>query len=81
MPTISTEKAKLSDEINIVDLFVFSSLVKTKSDARRLIEQGGAFLEGEVVKDIKMNVALNDLLKDGVILRAGKKRIIRVLAF
>lgn len=81
MPTISIEKAKLSDEINIVDLFVFSSLVKTKSDARRLIEQGGAFLEGEVVKDIKMNVALNDLLKDGVILRAGKKRIIRVLAF
>ena len=81
MPTISVEKAKLSDEINIVDLFVFSSLVKTKSDARRLIEQGGAFLEGEVVKDIKMNVALNDLLKDGVILRAGKKRIIRVLAF
>jgi len=81
MPTISVEKAKLSDEINIVDLFVFSSLVQTKSDARRLIEQGGAFLEGEVVKDIKMNVALNDLLKDGVILRAGKKRIIRVLAF
>ena len=81
MPTISIEKAKLSDQINIVDLFVFSSLVKTKSDARRLIEQGGAFLEGEVVKDIKMNVALNDLLKDGVILRAGKKRIIRVLAF
>ena len=81
MPTISIEKAKLSDQINIVDLFVFSSLVQTKSDARRLIEQGGAFLEGEVVKDIKMNVALNDLLKDGVILRAGKKRIIRVLAF
>ena len=79
MPTISIEKAKLSDEINIVDLFVFSSLAKTKSDARRLIEQGGAFLEGEVIKDIKMNVALSDILKDGVVLRAGKKRIIRVL--
>ena len=81
MPTISIEKAKLSDEINIVDLFVFSSLAKTKSDARRLIEQGGAFLEGELVKDIKMTVALNDLLKDGIVLKAGKKRIIRVLAF
>lgn len=81
MPTISLEKAKLSDEINVVDLFVFSSLAKTKSDARRLIEQGGAFLDGDVVKDIKMNVALSVLLKDGVVLRAGKKRIIRVLAF
>ncbi|MGP1521026.1 MAG: tyrosine--tRNA ligase [Treponema sp.] len=81
MPTISLEKDKLSSEINIVDLFVFSSLAKTKSDARRLIEQGGAFLEGEVVKDIKMNVTLNTLLEDGIVLRAGKKRIIRVIAF
>ena len=79
MPTVSLEKSKLSDEINVVDLFVLSSLAKTKSDARRLIEQGGAFLEGEVIRDIKMNVALSDILKDGVVLRAGKKRIIRVL--
>lgn len=79
MPTVSLEKSKLSDEINVVDLFVLSSLAKTKSDARRLIEQGGALLEGEVIKDIKMNVALSDILKDGVVLRAGKKRIIRVL--
>ena len=78
MPTIFLKKNELSDKINIVDLFVFSSLVKTKSDARRLIEQGGAVLEGEVVKDIKMNVALADILKDGVVLKAGKKRIIRV---
>lgn len=78
MPTIFLEKKELSDKINIVDLFVLSSLVKTKSDARRLIEQGGAVLEGEVIKDIKMNVALSDILKDGVVLKAGKKRIIRV---
>ena len=78
MPTIFLEKKELSDKINIVDLFVLSSLVKTKSDARRLIEQGGAVLEGEVIKDIKMNVALSDVLKNGVVLKAGKKRIIRV---
>ena len=78
MPTIFLKKNELSDKINIVDLFVLSSLVKTKSDARRLIEQGGAVLEGEVVKDIKMNVALSDVLRDGVVLKAGKKRIIRV---
>ena len=79
MPTISLEKAKLTEKINIVDLFVLSSLVKTKSDARRLIEQGGAVLEGEVIKDIRMDVSLGDILKDGVVLKAGKKRIIRVL--
>ena len=78
MPTIFLKKNELSDKINIVDLFVLSSLVKTKSDARRLIEQGGAVLEGEVIKDIKMNVALSDVLRDGVVLKAGKKRIIRV---
>ena len=78
MPTIFLEKHTLSDEINIVDLFVFSSLAKTKSDARRLIEQGGAILDGEVIKDIKKNVALADILKNGVVLKAGKKRIIRV---
>ena len=80
MPKVSIERSVLKEEINVVDLFVLASLAKTKSEARRLIEQGGAFLDGSEIKDVKMMIKGENLLNNGVILRAGKKRIVRVIA-
>ena len=80
MPKCTINIEDFGTEVGIIDLFVLSSLAKTKSDARRLIEQGGAFLEGQAVKDIKATVSCSRIIKDGVVLRAGKKRIVRVVS-
>lgn len=79
MPTSSIDMAELAEDVPLVELFVLSSLAKTKSEARRLIEQGGAFLEGEVIKDIRATVKKMRLLDAGVVLRAGKKKIMRLI--
>ena len=80
MPTSYLNIEDLQSEVAVVDLFFLSSLVGSKSDARRLIEQGGAFLEGKEVRDVKMMIPKNILGGEGIVLRAGKKRIARLVA-
>ena len=80
LPTCVVDIEDFGDEVGIVDLFVVSALSKTKSEARRLVEQGGAFLEDEQVKDVKATILKDCLLNEGVVLRAGKKRIVRLVA-
>ena len=65
--------------INIVDLFVEAKLGNTKSEVRRLIQQGGASVNSNRVTDISRVVDISDLAdEDILLLRAGKKRFQRV---
>jgi tyrosyl-tRNA synthetase len=43
-PTVTLKKAKFELGYNVVDLFFDAGLCATKSDARRLVQQGGAFV-------------------------------------
>ena len=68
---------EMGDSTSLLGLFGDSGLCSTRSDARRLIEQGGAWLDGRVRTDIHEQIDLtgpNELL-----LRAGKKRYFRFL--
>jgi tyrosyl-tRNA synthetase len=53
-----------------VDLVMLTRLAASKSEARRLLEQGGVELDGHKLSDPKAAPAL----KDGLILRVGKKK-------
>ncbi|MDR2842659.1 MAG: tyrosine--tRNA ligase [Spirochaetaceae bacterium] len=82
MPSKTLPLKQFSAGYNIVDLFTDSMLCATKSEARRLVEQGGAFVSanGELsaVCDIK-EIITEKFIKDGeLILRAGKKRYCRI---
>ncbi|MDR1786200.1 MAG: tyrosine--tRNA ligase [Spirochaetaceae bacterium] len=67
------------------DLFVQAKLCATKSDCRRLIEQGGAFFTGgggaeQRISTVDFRFTEGDFASGEVILRAGKKKFCRVLA-
>ncbi|WP_427194383.1 tyrosine--tRNA ligase [Treponema denticola] len=80
MPTANLSLSKLNDGIGIIDLFAEAGLASTKSDARRLVEQGGAFINEEKISDIKALIGKEKLDKDKeMILRAGKKRFMRII--
>ena len=80
MPTVEMKRIVFEQGISIVDLFVQSGLCATKSDARRLIEQGGALVAGESMMDFKAVITAAALDKTGeLILRAGKKRFSRIV--
>jgi tyrosyl-tRNA synthetase len=72
MPTIELTENKL----NIVDLLVATNIVPSKSEARRLIEQGGISINQVKVTSLDIIV---DLEKE-VIVQKGKKTFIRVKA-
>lgn len=61
-------------EISILDLISHSGLVKSKSEARRLIEQGGVELDGAKKTDSKETLKF----KGGEVLKIGKKNFFRI---
>jgi tyrosyl-tRNA synthetase len=88
MPTAVLPLAKFEAGYNLVDLFTDARLAPTKSEARRLVQQGGAFvsLDGpaaplRAVTDVAALIWADALDGEGeLILRAGKKRFCRVVA-
>ena len=80
MPTVEMNRTVFEQGISIVDLYVQSGLCATKSDARRLIEQGGALVAGKSIIDFKAVITAAALDEAGeLILRAGKKRFSRIV--
>ncbi|TSC89996.1 MAG: tyrosyl-tRNA synthetase [Microgenomates group bacterium Gr01-1014_5] len=63
---------KLNGEENVVDILVNSGTVSSKSEARRLIEQGGIELDGTKVTDPTINLDASGTL------RIGKHRFLKV---
>ena len=81
MPTVELPRAKFDAGYPVLDLFVDTGLAQTKSEARRLVQQGGAFVAEEAWKDEKIPVGSGALGSDGeLVLRAGKKRFCRIVA-
>ena len=73
MPTTEISVSNLTDgQINMMDLMMKCGLVKTKSEARRLIMQNGVSVDN--VK-INMNTVMisEAQLKDGIVIKKGKK--------
>jgi len=73
MPTTELDESALTDgKIGIMDLLVVCGLAPTKSEARRLVQQGGVYVDEEKIAEINATVSA-DSLKNGVKIRKGKK--------
>ena len=73
MPTTEITADKLTDgRIGILNLMVACKLASSNKEARRLVEQGGVFLNDEKVAAATVQVTEEEL-KAGVKLRKGKK--------
>jgi tyrosyl-tRNA synthetase len=80
IPGVELDRGKFEAGYNVVDLFCDAALVPTKSEGRRLVQQGGAFVSGpggdlKAVSGIEALIGADRLDSRGeLILRAGKKR-------
>ena len=73
MPTTELSEAQLTDgKITILDLLLACKLAPSKSEARRLVQQGGVFADDEKVASIDVGFTAEQL-REGVRLRKGKK--------
>ncbi len=68
-------RSEIEKGMGVVDLFVRSGLCATKSDARRLVTQGGAYVGRRNVTDIEARISA-DAAENGVDPAArGKEKI------
>lgn len=78
LPSITVNKKKLSENINIIDLVFLSKLENSKSEIRRLIKGNGIKINNQVIDDEKFSIT-EELFSDNFIkLSLGKKRHIKV---
>ena len=77
MPENLPELKLKEGDMFALDIVLASDAVKSRGEARRLIEQGGFDIEGKTVKDPAEKVRLDS----GAVIRVGKKRFFRVAPF
>ena len=78
LPTISINKKKISEKINIIDLVVLSKLESSKSEIRRLIKGNGIKINNQVINDEKFPITEKLFSENFIKLSIGKKRHIKV---
>ena len=76
VPSIELPFSRLeADGLGVLDAFTEAGLAKSKGDARRSVQQGGANVNNRRVTDIDAKLTANDLASETVmVLRSGKKR-------
>ena len=80
MPTTELSAADFADgDLDILALLVKSGLAPSRSDARRAVEQGGVSLADEKVTDIKASYNADAFGADGLVLKRGKKKFVKIV--
>jgi tyrosyl-tRNA synthetase len=80
VPTTEFDTADLQAGIPAPELFHRVGLSRSRSEARRLIEQGGAYVNDQAVQSVDDLITAEQLIDGSILLRAGKKRYHRLLA-
>ncbi len=73
LPTVTLEPEELAEGVGIVQLFVRAGLAASGKDAKRLIAEGGAKVNDEIVTDSALRYGASHLAEP-MKLTAGKKR-------
>jgi tyrosyl-tRNA synthetase len=79
IPTTTMPRERLAQGIPLTTLMAETELAPSRGQARRLIQQGGAYVNDQRISDVNAVVSEADLTPDGILLRAGKKRYHRLL--
>jgi tyrosyl-tRNA synthetase len=80
MPTTTINRSRLEQGINPAELFAEVGLTGSRGEAKRLIKQGGLYINDQRIDSLERLVNENDLTPEGILLRSGKKKYHRVLA-
>jgi tyrosyl-tRNA synthetase len=74
LPSHQIDAQLLDDGLSMVEAFVLTGIAKSKGDARRAVEQGGAYVNNRRVQDLTYKLTRADLASESVlVLRRGKK--------
>ncbi len=78
IPTSEIPKNDVLAGMDLISLLQRIGLISTRSEGRRLIQQGGIYLNGEQVKEFDYPISEEDFQDDELMVRKGKKVYHRV---
>ncbi len=80
VPTVELPRDRFGEGVPAFVLFAEAGLAKTRGEARRLIAQGGGYVNGRRIVAAEEIITAADLKDGALMLRAGKKKYARVRA-
>jgi len=78
VPTFRMSSEELQEGLMAYLLFEKTGLCRTRGEARRLISQGGGYVNERRIETFDQIIDSGDSLNDVIILRAGKKRYLKI---
>lgn len=73
MPSTVIKSQTLGDGMGVLDLLVYAGLTPSKGEGRRLIQQGGLYINGERVDDPNLVITASGFKENELLIRKGKK--------
>ncbi|PJI07717.1 MULTISPECIES: tyrosine--tRNA ligase [Clostridium] len=77
VPTVSIPEGMVS--ASILDVLVYTKIIPSKGEGRRLVQQGGINLNDEKVDDFKYQMKKDDFEKGFALIRRGKKKYYKIV--
>jgi tyrosyl-tRNA synthetase len=79
VPTTTVSRAALEAGLPLLDLLVLTGLASSKSEGRRLVNQGGLYLGDRRVDNAGAVLGPDDLMDDRLVFRKGRKQFHQVI--
>ncbi|MDD4857653.1 MAG: tyrosine--tRNA ligase [Candidatus Krumholzibacteria bacterium] len=80
VPTVEIERHRFDEGVPAFVLFADAGLARTRGEARRLIAQGGGYVNGRRIDAADEMITTDELADGALMLRAGKKKYVRIRA-
>lgn len=79
VPSIEIEESFIGEGVSLVDLVVYTKLLPSKSETRRMIEQNAISLNDKKITVVDYVVTKNDFAQGYAMLQKGKKTFLKVI--
>jgi tyrosyl-tRNA synthetase len=80
LPTTAVARARLEAGVSSAELFTEVGLTPSRGEAKRLIKQGGLYVNDRPIPDLEWLITIREIRPDGgMLLKAGKKKVHRVV--
>lgn len=79
VPVYTVQRAELKSGVPAYILFERAGLCKSRGEARRLIAQGGGYLNDQKLAAYDQIISMDDMDDAALVLRAGKKRYKKII--
>ncbi len=79
MPSTAVAADRLQTGMGILEIFTEVGLTNSRSEARRLLTQGGVYVNEQRIEQAERALTVQDIQEESILLRVGKKKYHRLV--